>query len=207
MSEIIIPFYRTEAGVNAEDPVNALYNTHCEEGSVLVPKSFKEVFIHWNEGPDVWVEDPVFVPGQSIVALKVTNPCDDTFAYIDYGFNDFRLDQLCCKPVPCPEITLYTVNEVGGQLPDATVGVPYNATIQILGPGLFSLDETPANIPVWMILTLDPETGLVTLSGTPEEEEEESNVNFYMNGCNRVAASDSPGSAVIDQLITVNPAP
>jgi hypothetical protein len=91
MSTILVSIYKTEGGVQNNPAILYVYDTNCEGN---VKKSFAEVLIHWDGL--AWVEDPVFVIGQSIVALKVTNPCDGMFAYLDYTYNDFRLSQLCC---------------------------------------------------------------------------------------------------------------
>lgn len=96
MSLLTLPIFKTEDGTQNHPAVNGSYNTHCD-GGVEGPKAkvFEEVYIHWNGA--AWARDNVFVPNQSIVALKVTNICDDTFAYVDYPYNDFRIDQLCCR--------------------------------------------------------------------------------------------------------------
>lgn len=91
MSLIYTLILRTEAGVSNVFPgEQQSFETHCDG----LQKRFKEVLIHFEV--DEWVEDPVFVPGQSIPVLRIDNDCDATFAYLNMGYNDFRLGQLCC---------------------------------------------------------------------------------------------------------------
>lgn len=94
MSVITTGFYRNEAGVHSNPAVSGSIDTHC--GTDLERKPFKEVFIHWNGS--AWVEDATFNPEgtNTRAALKVENPCDNSYAYINTGWNDFRLAQLCC---------------------------------------------------------------------------------------------------------------
>ena len=94
MSIISIPIYRTEAGVHTNPAVNGLVSTNCEDGLYTVNKTFFEVLIHWTGA--AWVEDPVYVPAQSIPALKIVNQCDSTFAYVNYPLSNFRLAGQCC---------------------------------------------------------------------------------------------------------------
>jgi len=94
MSNVNVLFYRTEAGVHTNPAEVQYYQTSCLEGVQQVNKQFREVLIHWEV--DQWVEDAVYIPGQSVVALKITNQCDSTFAYAQVGYNDFRLYQVCC---------------------------------------------------------------------------------------------------------------
>lgn len=104
-----VPVYRNASGVNNAVPVVEEVNTHCID-MISVMNKFFEVLIHWDIGTLEWVEDPVFLPGESIVALKIIEPCSEAFWYVDYPINDFRLAQICCRTVPMFQ---YTVNASG----------------------------------------------------------------------------------------------
>lgn len=96
MSTLHVPFYRNEAGLNSLVPYVDYIETTCDGEK----KRFAEVFIHWTGA--AWVEDAVYVPGTSVVALKVTNQCEATFAYLNYPINNFRIAQICCvDEQPC----------------------------------------------------------------------------------------------------------
>lgn len=98
MSTISVAIFKTEDDVHTNPPTPSLYDTHCDGQK----KPFAEVFIYWDIVNEEWVESPTFqlaVPGvssETIVALKVSNECDDTYAFLDIPYNDFRLKQLCC---------------------------------------------------------------------------------------------------------------
>jgi hypothetical protein len=96
MSIFAITIYKTEAGVHTNPATNGFISTHCNDGFNDVPKKFMEVLLNWNAGTSQWDETLVFTPGTTIVALKIINWCDVTTAYINYGFNDFRLKGICC---------------------------------------------------------------------------------------------------------------
>lgn len=51
-------------------------------------------------------------------------------------------------------------------LPEGTVGTPYNANFQLEGSGPFALQA--GNKPAWMTAVVDATTGVVTLTGTPD---------------------------------------
>jgi hypothetical protein len=69
-----------------------------------------------------------------------------------------RLDG-CCTP-PCPSPYPEEVN-----LPDAEEGTPYFTTIQLVGTGVFQIQVQ--QIPDGLSATVDPNTGVVTIQGTP----------------------------------------
>lgn len=192
MSEILIPIFRNEAGESFNPATNGLFNTHCDDGIRLQPKKFKEVFVHWSV--DHWVEDLVYISGTSIVALKVINECDDTFSYLNFGFNDFRLDQLCCQGPACPEITTIDL-----ALNPFQFGVPFIQNGQLSGQPNWDLQVVTK--PDWMTITLNG--SVVEFRGTPDTLEEES-VTIYFNSCNRTAAPDSPGSGTLSQIVPLN---
>ena len=188
--------YRNEAGVNTHNPVaTQFFDTHCVNGTALVPKQFEEIFIHWNVGTLAWVVDPVFVPGQSVVALKVVNECEALFSYLklDQNFttNDFRLLQLCCSSVPCVAPTILTV------LPGFFPGVAYNQTLQITGTGDF--DILVNRQPAWMNINLNVVTGLITFTGTPDGSPEE--LSFQFNNCNKSASDEAQQPATYTQTV------
>lgn len=96
MSVIKVPVYREEAGTMHDPAVELFQNTHCTD-TTRVKKKFETIFIHFST-PN-WVVDVNYVPNQSIPALKVTNPCDDTFAFLNISAEDYRALQDCCEPV------------------------------------------------------------------------------------------------------------
>lgn len=159
MSSTIAPVYRTEAGVVNHPVVNATIQTRCFDGSNNVTKKFKEVYIYW-DGVSEWVETPVWdsLLAEIKVVLRVDNQCAGGFSYIDFRFNDYRLLDICCIDCPLPL--------VAAALPQATNGVPYNTTIQILGSGAYLMSVISK--PAWMTIVLNPTTGVITLSGTPD---------------------------------------
>lgn len=108
MALITTTVYRSEAGVHENPGVEGPYNTHCINPAPT-PKKFKEVMISWDAGTSEWLEGP-YIPGQSIPALRVENVCNDSFAYISAGFNDFRLEQLCCAPGCAPLVITFDEN-------------------------------------------------------------------------------------------------
>lgn len=159
MSSTIAPVYRTEAGVHNHPVVNATIETRCNDGQNLVTKKFREVYIYW-DGISEWVESPVWdsLLAEIKVVLRVDNQCDGGFSYIQFGFNDYRLLDLCCIDCPLPLI--------GADLPQATIGVPYSTQIQIQGSGAYLMSIVSK--PAWMTIVLTPLTGIITLSGTPD---------------------------------------
>lgn len=97
MSVIATLIYLTEAGVHNNPAVGVYYQTDCDDGFKLVRKEYSEILIHWDADLLTWVVDPVYVPGQSIPALEVFNPCSGQTAYLNYPLSDFRLAQACCR--------------------------------------------------------------------------------------------------------------
>lgn len=97
MSNINVPIYKTEAGVHNNPATVDSYSTTCLFGNILLKKTFSEVIIRYDNDLSQWVEDPVYVAGTSKVALRVFNECNSTFAYIHYGYHDFRIAQQCCN--------------------------------------------------------------------------------------------------------------
>lgn len=171
---ISVLIYKSEAGVHSHSGVTAAYQVSCFEGSKAIPKAFSEVYIHWTGA--AWAEDMAYLPGQSIVALRVDNVCTGNFAYIDYPKEDFRQEQLCCSPA-CPLPTLVWNS---GTLPDATIGVEYNQTGHITGSAPFSMNF--GALPGWLEGTVDEDTGVVTLVGTPTGPGDV-NLNFSFSNC------------------------
>jgi hypothetical protein len=69
------------------------------------------------------------------------------------------LEDPCCLavcPSPYPEVV---------DLPDAEEGSPYFTTIQLQGTGVFQIQVQ--QIPDGLTATVDPDTGIVTIQGTP----------------------------------------
>jgi hypothetical protein len=97
MALITVDTYKDEAGVQSNPAIQTSLDTHCFVTGQTKKKKFAEVFIHWDGA--AWVEDPAYIPFSSIPALKVTNTCNDSFSYIKYSAEDFRLSQLCCESV------------------------------------------------------------------------------------------------------------
>jgi hypothetical protein len=162
MSTVIVPVYRTESGVHNHPVANEQIETRCFDGSNNVTKRFKEVFIYWDGA--AWAETPVWdnLLAEIKVALRVDNQCTEEYSYIDYRFNDYRLLDACCIDCPVPL--------VDAELPEATFGEPYNATVQIQGSGPYQIlvfDKAP-----WVNIVLNPTTGVITFSGTPDEADE-----------------------------------
>ncbi len=158
MSQFIAPIFKDESGNQFAVATSGNIITDCDGGiEGVLKKKFHEVFISWDGSQ--WNEDPVYVPGSSVVALKVINQCNDTFSYIRYGLENFRLKQICCINCPFPL--------TAGALPQATLDVPYNTVLQIQGNGDYQMNVVAK--PDWMTITLNPANGQITLSGTPDE--------------------------------------
>ena len=107
MALITTTIFREEDGTMNVPGVEGSLNTHCDNGTVQ-KKQFKEVFIYLDAGNVNWLESPVWNNALNgiRVALRVDNVCDGSYSYIDYPFNDFRLAQLCCPGIVCPEFTV-----------------------------------------------------------------------------------------------------
>ena len=71
------------------------------------------------------------------------------------------LEDPCCL-ISCPSPYPDVVN-----LPDAEEGSPYSTTIQLQGTGAFQIQVQ--QIPDGLTATVDPDTGIVTIQGTPTE--------------------------------------
>lgn len=98
MSVIATEIYLDEAGVHHNPALGVYYETHCDNGPEgIIKKTFQEVLIHWDADLLIWVIDPIYVPGQSIPALEVINPCTGQPAYLNYPLSDFRIAQACCR--------------------------------------------------------------------------------------------------------------
>jgi hypothetical protein len=173
MSQFIAPTFKDEAGNQFAVATPGNIITDCDGGiEGVLKKKFHEVFISWDGSQ--WNEDPVYVPGSSVVALKIINQCNDTFAYIRYGAENFRLKQICCVNCPVPL--------TAGALPQATLAVAYNATLQIQGNGDYQLNVVAK--PDWMTITLNPANGQITLSGTPIDPEDVGDVVVQLEAAN-----------------------
>lgn len=178
MSSSIALTYRTEAGVTNHPATNQTVITDCNDGTEIVKKKFREVYIHW--GGAAWVEDAVYNPlaTEPHVVLRVDNQCNGQFSYIGMAYNDFRLLGICCQDCPVPAV------QSAFGLDDAQVGVLYNATFQIAGAGPFSL--TVNNKPAWMTITVGLD-GLITFTGTPVTGDIENDVeiDILINNCGK----------------------
>lgn len=97
MSIIKVLTCKDEAGTFYNPAENTYQQTTCTDVAKK-NKKYEVVFLH-DDGEGGWIVDPVWVPNQSIVALKVTNPCDSSIAYLAMNQNDYRLAQQCCSPV------------------------------------------------------------------------------------------------------------
>lgn len=116
MALLSVTILRDEAGVHYENPAESSpFNTHCADGPSAEKKTFKEVILTWHEGDEEWQElATVPTPDEEVVfliALRIDNPCDGSFAYIMTPYNDFRLAQLCCPGYCEPSVINYEVQE------------------------------------------------------------------------------------------------
>jgi len=102
-----IPVYKTANNVHYNPAIAEEVLTHCASG---IANKISEVLIRWDAINNEWVEDPVFVSGESVAALKIYDPCDETTIYANYPFNDFRIAQQCCVSNP---LFRYSVNASG----------------------------------------------------------------------------------------------
>lgn len=175
MSVIAVLIY-AQGGLHTNPGVIGTFDTNCLDGLVTLQKDFSEVFIHWNG--TTWIEDPVYLPGQSIVALKVTNQCAGTTEFIKMGANDYRAAINCCFDCPVPYGVL--------SMADAVEGVPYSHIIQLLGNGAFSM--TIVDKPAWMTIVMNA-TGEITFAGTPVGLTGSFPVSVLVNNCSKPNAS------------------
>lgn len=188
MSSLVVPIYRTEAGVHTNPAVNGLFSTHCDDGGTDVKKTFREVFIYFQAG--AWIISPVLVgpdPGPAtIVALEVYNPCTDEYALINYPINDFRLRQLCCNndpdclSDPAPE---------GGFSGSAPFGSEVDEQFQILGSGPYTYLVTNGVLPPWAEIDFDPETGIIHLTGETGPGDEDVVLEIEVGNCGGTSAT------------------
>jgi len=121
MSILNLPIYRTEAGVHANPAVNGLVYTHCDNGEKNIPKEFKEVLIKW-DGAE-WIEEPSWIGGTGqVVALRIDNPCEATYSYVNGNYNDFNLAVACCLFIPAIPpglwLTFKTINDAKAVVAD-----------------------------------------------------------------------------------------
>lgn len=178
MSFIVAPVY-FDGTLHHNPAVNQNISTHCSDGDDSILKEFKEVLIEWDG--DSWEEVLVFTAGQSVVALRVDNSCDDTFQYINVPFNNFRILGICCQNCPIAAVDASFI------LPDAVAGEAYAATFPILGNGPFSMNVLVK--PDWMTITLEA-GGNVSFTGNPVapgDLDEEIQVMIEVNNCGKEA--------------------
>jgi hypothetical protein len=90
----------------------------------------------------------------------------------------------CIDPYPDP-ITM----------PEATLGVPYNATTQLEGDGPFALEILYK--PLWMNYTFSAITGLITWSGTPTATGTEA-IQIKAENCGEPITEETPSTAEIE---------
>lgn len=86
------------------------------------------------------------------------------------------------------------------ELPDGTMGVPYNASFQLGGqaPWLFQVIDKPS----WMTATLDPLTGIVSVTGTPDAFGEDIALTYSAANCgNELAGEQTQTFDVVQEFL------
>lgn len=103
-----------------------------------------------------------------------------------FALPDSQCGTGCIDPYPENILTSF---------PDATLDVAYNHSTQLEGTGPFAFNILQK--PTWLAGVLDPVTGLITWSGTPDTPENELIVEFQAENCGEPIAEETPSSGEI----------
>lgn len=162
-----------------------------------IKKAWPEDFIGMTiDGTNLVANDVTPGPGEIQVkdfdfgTIQVSvSVLDENFDVIIQDVNTWALPGTqcgagCASPYPDP-LTM----------PEATIGVPYNATTQLEGAGPFALEILYK--PTWMNYTFSATTGLITWSGTPTDVGTEA-IQIKAENCGEPITEETPATSEIE---------